>query len=469
MKKNHILLQKFKKGACYIFFHVFTKATPFLVFLLLLTFNVAQEDVHKKIEELEKKINLLSEEVGNLRETIQTQQKVIEKNSQKITRKVPVYEEIIKELEENSTDYSNSTFYYLKILNSHLQIGGYAELTFETEDDEDAEFTFSHFALRIRSTMNEWLSFHGEIAIDEDTDLELSYAHLNFSLHSSFNIKAGLILVPFGQYNSFYPPPGNELTSIPLMAEFLIPTIWAEPGVSIFGQFSDIGPLAFTYEFLISNGLGEGGFDFEKGNRDARQDFNVENNGDKQLSGRIGVLPQISLLPFAISLGVSGALGEFDDKGNNQYFGFGVDGNVKIGAFSLIGDHDYIEVLGEYAQFDIERDARIVQLFPGTSSFMTGYYLQLNYIFFPEAWREQAFFLGEESQFAFAFRYENLDLDTSNRGASLLDDQRIYTFGINFRPIYKSVFKIEYNRIRAFVNGEENWSNRLLASFSTYF
>ncbi|WP_372369550.1 hypothetical protein [Candidatus Uabimicrobium sp. HlEnr_7] len=446
-----------------IFFHLWW------LLLFIIPTTAQEQNLEEKVNKLEKQVETLINEVTNLHEIIQTQQKVIEQNAKKIVHpKTLPYEEIIKELEEDLS-YNKDQTYYLNVLNSHLQIGGYSELIFIAEEKKDPQFIFSRFALRVRSSIQDWLSFQAEIAIEDDIDLEISYAHFNILLSPIFNIKAGLIIVPFGQYNSFYPPPGNELTSIPLVNEFLIPTVWSEPGVSVYGQIDNFSPLTLTYEFLISNGLGEGGFDIVEGNRDARQDFNVDNNADKQFSGRIGFIPHLSLLPFGFVFGLSGVIGEFDDNGNNQYAGLAVDGNLRIGSFSLIGDHNYIEISGEYAQFDIESDDRIVQLFPQIASFMSGHYIQVDYFFFPEQWRGQSFLFNDQSQFALSLRYDHLQFDSSQKGASELDDQSIYTIGINFRPVEKAVFKVEYNHIRKFVNGSEDWIGRLQASFSTYF
>lgn len=446
----------------FAFFHL-------LIVLLISPVYTQEQSLEEKVKKLEKQVEKMSEELTNLQEIIRTQQKTIEKNTQKIVNpKTPPYQQVIQELEEELS-YNRDQTYYLKVLNSHLQIGGYGELIFVAEEKQDPQFIFSRFALRIRSSISEWLSFQSEIAIEDDVDLEINYAHFNVLLSPEFNIKFGLILVPFGQFNSFYAPPGTELTSIPLVDEFLIPTVWSEPGISIYGQLNQFSPLTLTYEFLISNGLGEGGFDIVNGNRDARQDFNVDNNADKQFSGRIGFIPQLSLLPFALVFGISGAAGEFDDNGNNQYLGLALDGNLRIGSFSLVGDRDYIEISGEYAQFDIESDDRILNLFPQIASFMSGHYIQVDYFFFPEEWRGQSIFFNDESQFAISLRYDHLQFDSSQKGASELDDQSIYTLGVNFRPIEKSVFKIEYNHIRKFVDGDEDWVGRIQASFSTYF
>ena len=450
------------KPCKFAFFHL-------LILLLLPSLCAQEQNLEEKVKKLEKQVEKMSEELTNLQEIIRTQQKTIEKNTQKIINpKTPPYQEVIKELEDELS-YNRDQTYYLKVLNSHLQIGGYGELIFVAEEKQDPQFIFSRFALRIRSSISEWLTFQSEIAIEDDVDLEINYAHFNVLLSPEFNIKFGLILVPFGQFNSFYAPPGTELTSIPLVNEFLIPTVWSEPGVSIYGQLNQFSPLTLTYEFLISNGLGEGGFDIVNGNRDARQDFNVDNNADKQFSGRIGFIPQLSLLPFGLVFGISGVAGEFDDNGNNQYLGMALDGSLRIGSFALVGDRDYIEISGEYAQFDIESDDRILNLFPQIASFMSGHYIQVDYFFFPESWRGQSIFFNDESQFAISLRYDHLQFDASQKGASELDDQSIYTLGVNFRPIEKSVFKIEYNHIRKFVDGDEDWVGRIQASFSTYF
>jgi hypothetical protein len=135
----------------------------------------------------------------------------------------------------------------------------------------------------------------------------------------------------------------------------------------------------------------------------------------------------------------------------------------------LLGDHDRLTFLGEYAQLVVESDAETVQKYPDIAPRMGAYYLELQYRFFPESWRKETLLFGDESSFALAFRYESIDMDTRKTGVSRLDDQKIYTLGFHFSPIEQTVFRVEYNWIREMVLARWAWNNRVLVSFATFF
>ena len=130
-------------------------------------------------------------------------------------------------------------------------------------------------------------------------------------------------------------------------------------------------------------------------------------------------------------------------------------------------------MIGEYACFDLERGQG--QIDGGVPGGADGFYIQLNFHFFPESWRGVSRFFTDESTFTAVFRFGTVDTDDSTlaidratRGDAYRDDRNRYTLGLNFRPIEKTVFKIEYQFIDE--DGfEDARNNRLVISFATYF
>ena len=439
----------------------------FSIFILLFSsYAFCDEALKARVRQLEIQVRELTEEVIRLRTALQTQEKFSEKLT-KEKKQEALFDELIESYKQQEKD--NLYNFYRKIIHSHIWLGGYVELKVESrESRKDLDlFDLSHCALSFRSSLNEFISIQGEINFSKEDEIFISHAYGIFSFDSIMSLKAGVIRVPFGKYNSIYSPPSQKLGSLPQLNEYIIPSIWSDPGISIFGKYEFAFPLTLSYEILVSSGFRETAFHREIGNQDARREFHRDNNEDLQWSARLEFVPRINVDTFALYFGVSGLIGQYDERKNNEYRGIAFDWFFQFGPFSLIGDHDSIRFIGEYAKMTAEADFKQMQLFPNTTTQMMGYYFQLDYCFFPESWRDFDIF-NSESKFAIVFRYEYIDLEHTKTGGSIGDDREIYTLGFNFRPIRQSVFRLEYSWILEKFP-KNNMNNRFLASFASFF
>jgi hypothetical protein len=424
-----------------------------------------------RVQQLESQVRQLTDEVVQLRSALRAQQKLTEQLSQaQSPRQDKLYDESIASFREEQNENSLYRF-YRQLIHSHLWLGGYLAFQAEAREStaEQSILALSRLGFTWRATLNEHLSCHGEIYLHDDDKLQLAHSYLLLSLSKSCSVKAGVVRIPFGRYNALYSPPATELGSLPRVDEWLIPTVWAEPGVSLFGQYELLPMLQMSYETVVSTGLGEGGFNPETGNRKARQGRFSDNNSDLEWSARLELIPKLGLDVFSLYAGFSGIIGRYDEAKNNSYGGWAFDWFLRIGSFSLLGEEDRLVFSGEWARMEAERDAQIVQKYPDTARHTYGYYLELQYHFFPEAWRDTFFLFGDESRFVLALRYDQLDLDTEKRGASRLDDATVYTVGCNFHPLAQTVLRVEYNWIREWVAQQWAWNNRVLVSVATHF
>lgn len=96
-----------------------------------------------------------------------------------------------------------------------------------------------------------------------------------------------------------------------------------------------------------------------------------------------------------------------------------------------------------------------------------GYFVQVDYLFFPESWRD-LFIFGDGSSLGISFRYGFLDIDSLTRGASNIDDTETYNIGFHIMPIRESIFRLEYIWEKRKIH-HWRWNSSLLASFATYF
>lgn len=424
----------------------------------------AQEDMKARVEQLELQVRNLTDEVVRLRHALHTQQQLTEELSD---RPGPerIYDDVIESFRKERGEDDFATAFYRQLIHSHIWLGGYIEVKIEeTESTEDPDlFDLSSLALTFRSSLTDYLSIHGEISLSEENDAEVHHGYLLVSLDPLVNFKGGVIRVPWGKYNGMYSPPSQKLGSVPLVDRYIVPSVWGDPGVSLFGQFTAMG-FTVSYEALMSNGLGEDGFSPEDGNVEARQGIRRDGNHEPQWSGRLEFVPRLNVEVFSCYFGLSGIIGQYDRS--DEFRGWAIDGFVQIGPFNLIGDHDRMSVTGEYAGITAERGPERLLEYPDTVGKMGGYYVEFHYRFFPESWRDTFFLFGDESAFGLSFRHERMDMDTPE--ITRLKSPRIYTVGFDFYPISQTVVRVEYSWIREHV-GSWEWNNRVQASFATHF
>jgi hypothetical protein len=356
---------------------------------------------------------------------------------------------------------------------SGLQIGGYFSLELRADQAED-HWTFDQHqvVLKLDSEITDRIAFRSEIefeggGIDEfltDSAVVVEFAELHFHFDPLVNLKAGALLVPFNRFNYLHDAPLQELTDRPLVDIDIVPTTWTEAGVGLYGGW-DFGCGVLDYDFIVSNGLDD---DFEStrggGFRDARSSFREDNNGNKMVVGRVGATVDTRFLD-AFNVGFSIGHGKYDDFDRQSFTMWGFDWMIRKGPF---------ELLGEYANTNLERGPdEIANGVPGGAH---GIYAQANFHFFPECWRGTTPFFTKQSVFTLVFRYNYVDTDDSGRGVdrqlrgdAFLDDARSFVFGFNFRPVERTVIKLEYQWFPEIDSIERAGNDRLVFSFATYF
>lgn len=437
-----------------------------MCFFLLSNILFAQEEVRVRVEALEKQVRELTDEVLRLRNALQLQEKTTEKLLQeKNNSPTKLYDGLIVSFQRENQENSLVGF-YSSLTRSEIWIGGYLETQLQSQESRDGKnaLDLSSLGLQVRSSWSSFFSVDAEFKISHPEKIEIIHAYWLTSIEDFFNLKIGVIRVPLGRYNLLYSPPAQSLGSIPLFHEFFLPSVWSEPGISLSGEWEKGIPFKIRYDMLLSNGLGAGSFQSNERYKVVQQEIHEDNNKDKQGSIRIEISPKFSLDIINLQMGVSGAIGKYDDKNQNQYKAISLDFSFRIGPFSFIGDYDQIEFLGEYTHFSIERSRETLAEFPQTASRMEGIYYQVDYSFFPQSWRSVNFLFGEKSTFALAFRYEKNGIH-----AKSLTSTNAYTVGFHFRPQEQMIFRVEYSFIEETIRSQNDWNNRFLASFATFF
>jgi hypothetical protein len=281
--------------------------------------------------------------------------------------------------------------------------------------------------------------FHDRIRVYAEIDLGLpsgtsqaEQAYVDFLLTQPFNLRAGVLLIPFGKFNLDHFDPRRDLTRPPAVATVVIPTTWGDLGFGSFGLLPIADNVKATYDIQVVNGLTDQfaspGTAPNTGLQNARNNLNTDNNGNKALVGR-GTFKFFD----QYEIGFSGYRGAYKPSGSDMITGMALDGEFRPRNVSVL---ENFVLRGEFARFDIEGST--------APSSLWGYYAQLTYRFWFSGLNSTV--LGRQFNnptFALVGLIGHTKTNTTASPAgSLSGDQ--YIIGFNYRPVEDYVIKAEY-------------------------
>jgi hypothetical protein len=181
-----------------------------------------------------------------------------------------------------------------------IQYGGYLSFAFlkGQSESEDSRGSLRDIqgGLVASGLISSKFGFTLEARARTESLFEIDQAWVGFLASKAFNVKAGMYLVPFGNWNQNSRPYQTLLAETPLNLEYLYPESWRDLGLLVDGQVS-----VFTYAAYVGNGLKEADSLMDG------QQFR-DNNRDLGKGGRLGLL-----LGEEIRAGVSYSEGKYDD------------------------------------------------------------------------------------------------------------------------------------------------------------
>jgi hypothetical protein len=280
---------------------------------------------------------------------------------------------------------------------------------------------------------------HDRIRIYTEIDLGIpkgesmaEQAYVDLLLTQPFNLRAGVLLIPFGKFNLDHFDPRRDLTRPPAVATVVIPTTWGDLGFGSFGLLPISENVKATYDIQVINGLTDQfanpGTPLNSGLQNGRNNLNTDNNGNKALVGR-GTFKLFD----QYEIGFSGYRGAYKPSGNDMITGMALDGEFKPRNVSVL---ENFVLRGEFARFDIEGST--------APSSLWGYYAQLTYRFWFSGLNSTV--LGRQFNnptFALVGLIGHTKTNTTaSPTGSLSGDQ--YIVGFNYRPVEDYVIKAEY-------------------------
>jgi len=137
-------------------------------------------------------------------------------------------------------------------------IGGYGELHYNNFEGEDNELDLHRFVLFFGHEFTDSIRFfsefeieHGVAGDDEDGEVEVEQAYVEFDLRENLQAKGGVFLMPVGILNETHEPTtfyGVERNNV---ENIIVPSTWWEGGGGINGRFEN----GISWDFAITSGL----------------------------------------------------------------------------------------------------------------------------------------------------------------------------------------------------------------------
>jgi hypothetical protein len=229
-------------------------------------------------------------------------------------------------------------------------LSGEAQLFIDAESNETTRLPEVVFSVTHRPT--DWFRMAFAVEADDRSSLAMQQALVEVAPTPLIGLRAGLMIVPLGLVN-LHPEPTTYLTvDRPLTDQLIIPTIWRELGVGIFGE---IGP-GLRYQGEVLSGLDGRGFSAEAPLWGARGDGRTLAIHDAAVAGRL----ELADVPPGLVIG-----------------GGGTYGNATAGLDGLSGLHVGVaEADARYHKFGFDLRAEYARLFI-VNSYLVNNYLGL--------------------------------------------------------------------------------------------
>lgn len=147
---------------------------------------------------------------------------------------------------------------------SGVSLGGYGEMLYENvagTNESGAAVSAKDQIDFLRAIVYFGYKFNDRILFNSETEFEhastgkngevsVEFASLDFLIRDSFNVRAGMVLVPMGFVNELHEPPIFLGARRPYVEQVILPTTWRENGAGVFGEAG-----LLSYRAYVVSGL----------------------------------------------------------------------------------------------------------------------------------------------------------------------------------------------------------------------
>ena len=334
---------------------------------------------------------------------------------------------------------------------SATTISGYGEFNYNNykSDERPTQADLRRFVIGVQHRFDERLTFHSEVEFehavvsrDDEGEVEIEQAWLNYKFSDAANVKGGLFLIPLGILNETHEPPtyyGVERNEVETR---IIPTTWRELGVGVHGL---LGASGLRYDVGITTGFDSGKLDDPStGVRSAHQEGQLAHAHDLSVYGALNYRSRGLLVGggvFAGDTGQNGASNPLLKGVDARLTMWDVHAQYKVGRLEL----QAVYADGKLADADALNAAILAtsaEPFAAPNR-MKGAYVQAAYHLYKR----------DKLDFAPFVRLERIDIRQQEDPANGLfqdpaNNERITTAGFNFWVHPQVVLKADVQRYR---------------------
>ena len=320
-------------------------------------------------------------------------------------------------------------------IDNPVSIGGYGEVLF-TERQGRSDIADSYrVVLYFGYQFDEKWSLQTELEVEHADEIFVEMAQINYQATPNFAARAGMLLVPMGIINERHEPTTFMPNQRPETEKRIIPTTWREIGAGVQANVGDVEYKLYTITALNGDGFNSSGLRYgrQKGSKAESDDM-------------AGVLSANWTVNDSLVVGASAYYGPAgqDNIGQN---GDGDDVPIPRMATSIVEAHaewnhgpwntralyatSWIDDAGDFNAITERNIAKQLE----------GYYIEAGYDVF------NLFDMPECGNLSPFFRWEHINTQfkmPANSTAQSAEDNEIFTFGLNYKPVSQVVFKIDY-------------------------
>lgn len=403
----------------------------------------SEKAVGARVDQLETDVAQLRRELAELRQ-------LLEKVAREVTPPAAaLLEERVSSLEEasrqlgaqteelgNSVRDQNDSLATLSLTEERrTQVSTYGTFNLIDASNSDSVYDAEAFELVLSGKPSERIGFFAEIEFERAAtvggrrggEVLVEQAYASFALGRRLNLRAGVVLVPFGNVNVDHYAPNRDVISKPLVSYVVAPSDWTDNGFGLQGSLLLGATDSLAFEIYTLAGLDAN--ISALGTRAARQGFGVDNNNNKAVALRAAWDHGGDF-----QLGLSLYTGKVDDEGRERLDGWAVDARWQKGPLLLTGELDRFE--GDSVAWD-----RLL---------LEGWYARAT-------WKLPAPFLlaGRHGRLFPAAhldlvaQYDHAHIEGPFAGAFEVNREWRRTLGINYHPSHQWVLKLNHERSEA--------------------
>ncbi len=319
---------------------------------------------------------------------------------------------------------------------------GYMDFHFNKVEGQDGVLDFHRFVLLFNHSFSQRIRFVGELelehavveGLEEKGELELEQAYVDFLLGRSFNVRAGMLLMPLGIINERHEPPVFNGVERPFVDTVIIPTTWFDVGAGVHGEIGR----GIRYRAFVTAPLDALEFSADEGIRGGRQKGSEANVRNFAFTGRAEyvAIPDLTL-------------GAGFWTGDSSFSAPRLDTSVWVAEADARYQRGRLELRGQFADVGISdagplNDAieRLTGVSPNIARRLRGFYGEAGY----RVWDA-----GSPRDLVAFLRYENFDTQYRMPDGFLPlkeFDRDAWVLGATYYPDPDVAVKIDYIWLR---------------------